>query len=91
MTKPVTLSAHARERAAQRGATEEQIAATLATGRWEPADRGRRQASQTFAFDAEWQGRLYRRQQVRVVFAEEPDSLVVVTVFVYYFDEEGMG
>ena len=78
MTKPVTLSAHARERAAQRGASEEQIAATLATGCWEPADRGRMQACLTLAFGTEWQGRLYSHQQVRVVFAEEPDSLVVV-------------
>lgn len=32
----------------------------------------------------EWNGRVYARKQVRPVFVEEPEAIVVVTVYVYY-------
>lgn len=87
--KAIRLSSHARERAAERGATEAEIAAVLAVAPWQPAERGRREAAQEFPLHGEWNGRPYTRKRVRVVFVEEPTGLVVVTVYVYYFSEEG--
>jgi hypothetical protein len=38
-----------------------------------------------YAWDAVWNGRHYAVKQVRPIFVEEPNEIVVVTVYVYYF------
>jgi len=38
-----------------------------------------------FTFNGHWRGKHYAVKQVVPVVAEEPNRLVVVTVFVYYF------
>lgn len=38
-----------------------------------------------YPFDSTWNGRHYATKQVRPIFVEEPDQIVVVTVYVYYF------
>lgn len=36
-------------------------------------------------FNAEWNRRWYATRQVRPIFVDEPDEIVVVTVYVYDF------
>ncbi len=86
--KPVRLSTHARDRAEQRGATEEDVVAAVSEGQWGPADRGRLEAEKAFPYDAEWNGKRYKIKRVRPIFVEEDETIVVVTVYVYYHDEE---
>jgi len=38
-----------------------------------------------FPFNGDWRGRHYRIKQVAPVAAMEPDRLIVVTVYVFYF------
>jgi hypothetical protein len=38
-----------------------------------------------FTYGREWTGKFYETKQVRPIFAEEMDEIVVVTVYVYYF------
>jgi hypothetical protein len=38
-----------------------------------------------FQFDGVWRGRRYMIKQVAPVVAKEPDRLVVVTVYAFYF------
>ncbi len=38
-----------------------------------------------FRFDAEWNKRHFATKQVRPIFVEEADEIVVVTIYVYYF------
>lgn len=38
-------------------------------------------------YAAEWNGKVYATKQVRPIFVDEADVIVVVTVYVYYFDE----
>ena len=38
-----------------------------------------------FTFNREWRGRHYRVKQVAPVVVERDDTLVVVTVYVFYF------
>ena len=86
--KAVRLSTHARDRAAQRGATEEDVVAAVSEGQWRPADRGRMEAEKAFPYDADWNGKQYKIKRVRPIFVEEEQTVVVVTVYVYYQDEE---
>lgn len=50
---------HARERMAERGITEEDIATTLAQGEQFPAKLGRKGFRRNFPFDKTWRGKIY--------------------------------
>jgi len=84
--KPIRLSAHARQQLVFRGATEQEVVETIHTAPWQPAQRGRLECRQDFDFHAEWNGRYYATKQVRPIFVNEPEAIVVVTVYVYYFN-----
>ena len=38
----------------------------------------------TFAFNRDWNKKFYATKEVRPIFAEEADEIVVVTVYTYY-------
>jgi hypothetical protein len=73
--KPIVFTAHARKRMAERGTREEDVQEVLYRLNLE--------------FNRDWDGRYYRMQQVAPVVAEEPDRLVVITVYTFYFQEGG--
>jgi len=43
---------------------------------------------ETFEFRHEWNDVLYAMKQVRPIFVDDPGEIVVVTVYVYYFNGE---
>jgi len=84
-TKPIRVSGHARDQLRFRGGTEAEVVDAIRTCLWSPAELGRIECSKDLRFDAEWNGRRYETKQVRPIFVEETDEIVVVTVYVYYF------
>lgn len=68
-----------------RGATEQEVMETIKTAPWSLAERGRWECRKDFAYGRDWNGKHYATKQVRPIFAEEADEIVVVTVYVYYF------
>jgi len=83
--KPVRLSEHARQQLRSRGATAQEVIDSIRTEKWQPAELGRLECRKNFSFHAEWNRTYYTRRQVRPIFVEESDEIVVVTVYVYYF------
>ena len=83
--KPIKISQHARFQMAERGVQESEVIAAIRQGDQEPARAGRTMYRKTFEFRGMWRGRIYRLKQVSVVVASEPDELVVVTVYAFYF------
>jgi hypothetical protein len=83
--KPVRLTRHAREQCGERGATEEEVVQAVQHGTREPAKRGRWLYRYNVAFGGMWAGNFYAVKQVAPVVAEEPDEIVVVTVYTFYF------
>ncbi len=83
--KPIHLSGHARQQLGFRGASEQDVIESIRTSTWEPAELGRLECRKNFAFNAEWNGKYYSTRQIRPIFVEEPDEIVVVTIYVYYF------
>lgn len=83
--KPIRLSAHARAQCSERGASPEEVEQAIREGDRELAKRGRWLYRYNFEFGSMWQGRQYAIKQVAPVVADEPDELVVVTVYVFYF------
>jgi len=85
MIKPIRLSGHARETMCYRGATEEEVVEAIQTAPWEPAEGGRLECRKNFTYGRDWNGKFYATKQVRPIFVEEADEIVVITVYVYYF------
>lgn len=85
MAKPVRLSGHARGRLPRRGISEDEVIEATHTSPWQPTELGRLECRKNFSHGHEWNGKLYQTNQVRPIFVEEADEIVVVTVYSYYF------
>ena len=77
--KPIRLSGHARERIEGRGATHQEVAETIRTGPWTPAEEGRLECRRDFSYGREWNGKVYATKRVRPIFVEEAAEILVVT------------
>jgi len=69
----------------ERGATEEEIQATVAQGEQFPAKFGRTVFRRNFPFDQEWRGRHYRTKQVEAYAVQEGADWLVITIITRYF------
>ncbi len=88
--KAIQFSEHAREQIVLRGASEDEVSQTIRNELWAQAKRGKYRAKRRFAFGkpSPINQKVYRFKEVEPIFAQEPDALVVVTVMVYYTNEE---
>jgi hypothetical protein len=84
-TKVVRLSGHALSQLVRRGVSETEVAAAVRGAPWQPAELGRLECRYDVPFDGLWNGRYYRTKQIRPIFVDEPDEVVVVTVYTHYF------
>ena len=83
--KPIRLSKHAEEQAAERGATPAEVKDAVRKGSRETAKLGRELCRYNFTFDRKWQGKHYSIKQVAPVIKEEANETVVITVYTFYF------
>jgi len=83
--KPIRLTVHARGYLQWRGFTELEVNEAIRTSPWQPSELGRLECRKDFAFEADWQGKRYATKQVRPIFVEEANEIVVITVYTYYF------
>ena len=80
----VRIHPHARERMVERGATEEEIIATVEQGEQFPAKFGRTGFRRNFVYGQQWRGRVYPSKQLEVTAVAE-NGWLVLTVVVRYF------
>jgi len=85
--KPIRLSIHALGYTERRGFTPAEVEQAIRESAWQPADRGedRQECRMEFAFNAQWNGRFYTTKQIRPIFVETEDEILVVTVYAYYY------
>lgn len=81
----IEIHPHARERANERGASEEEIALTVEAGERFAAKHGRTGFRRNFAFGGLWRGRRYGTKQVEAYAIEEGGGWLVITVLVKFF------
>lgn len=76
-----------------RGAEEKEVMEVIQSGQWSPAKRGRYQAKRNFVFGklSHISQKYYRFKTVEAVFSEEAEKIEVVTVKVYYSNQEVEG
>lgn len=80
----VRIHPHARQRMAERGATDAEIIATVEQGEQFPAKFGRTGFRRNFVQQKERRGRVYRTKQLEVIAVPE-NGWLVLTVVVRYF------
>lgn len=80
----VRLHPHAIDRLRERGATAEEVAATVERGEQFPAKHGRAGFRRNFPFEGEWNGRRYSTKQIEA-YAVEEEGWLVITAIVKFF------
>ena len=80
----IKLIEHAKERAKQRGAINEEVKAVVLNGRQIKAKRGRKAKEMIFEYEKEWLRKTYPQKKVQVIYVEEENQIIVITVKVFY-------
>ena len=83
--KLIVFSTHALEQMADRGASQSEVEIAINEGEEIPAKQGRRAFRKNLPYNSTWKRRYYEFKQVVPIVAEEPDTWVVITVYVFYF------
>ena len=81
----VRLHPHAVERAAERGATEAEIVATVETGERVPAKHGRTGFRRNHPGPWTWRARTFDTKQLLAYASPQGDDWLVITVIVKFF------
>ena len=81
----VNFHPHARQRMKERGATENEIKATVEHGEQFPAKFGRTGFRRNFLFENEWRGKHYRTKQVEAYAVQEGADWLVITIITRCF------
>jgi hypothetical protein len=81
----VELHSHALVRIKERGATPDEVVATVNAGERFAAKHGRVGFRRNFSYGSVWRGRTYSTKQVEAVAVFEDDRWLVLTVLVKFF------
>ena len=83
--KPIRFSRHAAGQMIERGATEADVIAAVRSGERVAAKKDRVGCRKNFPFGRTWGGRTYAIKQVLAIVADDPNEIVVITVYTFYF------
>lgn len=88
--KQIRYSDHSRLQMVLRGATEEEVIMCIRAGKWESARMGKCRSRYQFDYNrvSLTNQKFYKYKTVEAIFADEPNEVAVITVKVYYSDEE---
>lgn len=76
---------HAKERMKERGATEDEVKATVEQGEKFPAKFGRTGFRRNFSFSGDWRGKFYSTKQIEAYAIQENSDWLVITIITRYF------
>lgn len=85
----IQIDPHTLGRAEERGASEEEIRLSLEQGISIIGKKGRLGKSCVFPFNSLWNGKQYEQKKLEVFYVIEDDTVITVTVYVYYGKFEG--
>ena len=83
--KPIRFSAHALGYVAKRGFSLEEVEEAIRLKHWAPAELNHLECRMEFSYNQFWNGNFYHIKQVRPIFIEDPDEIVVITVYTYFY------
>lgn len=80
----IQIAPHTLKRAEERGTDQEEIRDVIESGETILARHGRLGRAKVYSFEQERQGRYYAQKRVEVIYTIEDDTVVTVTVYVFY-------
>ncbi len=80
----VQLDEHTLLRATERGTTREEIVEVVTSGNENEAKNSRKAKYKIYNFENIWNGKFYKHKRVEVVFVIEHETIITVTVYVFY-------
>jgi hypothetical protein len=80
----IQIEPHTLQRAEERGTNIEEIQTVLEYGTEIPARGNRKAKAKVFTFKKERLGKYYEEKRVEVIYVEEGELIVTVTVYVFY-------
>jgi len=69
----------------KRGFTVAEVENAIRTCPWGTTELGRLDCRKNYPYGREWNGKVYPTKQVRPVFVDGGQEIVVITVYTYYF------
>ncbi|OFV96994.1 MAG: hypothetical protein A3H28_07350 [Acidobacteria bacterium RIFCSPLOWO2_02_FULL_61_28] len=85
----IRINPHTLERAAERGATKDEVEDVIRTGTPIPAKRNRQAKEKVFDFRRQRQNVYYDQKKVQVIYVLQEAVAMTVTVYVFYGKWEG--
>ena len=80
----IRIDPHTIERAAERGASEDEIKDVLNTGYDISVKRRRRGKAKVYNFNQKRLDTFYKQKKIEVIYTIENDKIVTITVYVFY-------
>ena len=80
----IVIEPHTLKRAEERGTNAEEIKVVLEQGTEIPARGNRRARAKVFIFQKERLRKYYEEKRVEVIYVEEEDTIITITVYVFY-------
>jgi hypothetical protein len=69
----------------RRGFSIAEVEEAIRRSDWTLNERGKLEATSDFPFESTRNGKNYDTKQIRAVFVKEGDTIVVITVYTYFF------
>jgi hypothetical protein len=85
----IQIDLHTLDRAKQRGTNDNEIKDVINTGFTIPAKYGRTAKAKIYEFKKKRQGKYYEQKRVEVIYTIHKDTVITVTVHVFYGKWEG--
>lgn len=81
----ISIHLHAEARMQERGATREEVIATVEGGEQFPAKYDRCGFRRNFVYNKQWRGRFYANKLIEAIAVEQADGWLVITVLVKFY------
>lgn len=81
----ILWTAHAEGYLDRRGFSKAEVEEAIKSNDWVLNSRGRFECRKDYSFEQIWNRAFYKTKQVRPVFVKEGSTIVVITVYTYYF------
>ena len=85
MNERIEFIDHAVDQAVLRGATLDEVREDIRSGEEVPAKKGRVGYRKNFPYGAAWKDRYYETKQVLAIVVTEAETMLVITVYAFYF------
>lgn len=83
--KTIRLTKHAQSYFEKRRFSEDEVIKAINESDWITGDSGKLECRLDLEYKSDWNNKYYDIKQIRPIFVDEVDEIVVITVYTYYF------